>query len=108
VHLSNVATTHSLTNKTDAFYSAHNPEFRGDRLYVSWYSDGLRVFDIADPLDPRQVAFYRPQPTRDPTGVFTAFGVKDKPYPFVWGVHVVGDLAYLSDINYGLYVVTLR
>jgi len=106
-HLSDVATPHSLTNKTDAFYSAHNPEFAGDRLYVSWYSDGLRVFDVTNPRTPRQVAFYRPQPTRDPTGVFTQFGAKDKPYPFVWGVHVLRDLAYLSDINYGLYVVTV-
>jgi hypothetical protein len=108
LHLSDVATAHSLTNKNDAFYSAHNPTFRGNRLYVSWYSDGLRVFDVTDAIHPKPVAFYRPQPTRDPTGVFQSFGAKDKPYPFVWGVHLDGGLAYLSDINYGLYIVTVR
>ena len=29
-------------------------------LFVSWYSSGLRVFDIADPLRPREVAYYNP------------------------------------------------
>jgi len=107
-HLSDVTTPHSLTGRTDAFYSAHNPEFVGDRLTVSWYSDGLRVFDVSNPTAPRQVAAYLPHPTRDPTGVFTEFGAKDKPYPFVWGAHNEGGLTYLSDINYGLYVVRIR
>src|SRR5262249_26023853 len=35
-HLSDFATPHALTNKTDAFYSAHNPEIRGTTLYLSW------------------------------------------------------------------------
>ncbi len=108
VHLSDVTTPHSLTNKTDAFYSAHNPVFLANRLYVSWYSDGLQVFDVSAPRAQRSAASYRPQPTRDPTGVFESFGAKDKPYPFAWGVHVNGGLTYLSDINYGLYVVAVR
>jgi len=75
---------------------------------VSWYSDGLRVFDVSNPAAPRQVAAYHPKPTRDPTGVFTEFGAKDKPYPFVWGAHNDGGLTFLSDINYGLYIVRIR
>lgn len=106
--LSDVTTPHSLTGRTDAFYSAHNPEFVGDRLTVSWYSDGLRVFDVSNPRAPRQVAAYRPKPTRDPAGVFTAFGANDKPYPFVWGAHNEDGLTFLSDINFGLYVVRTR
>jgi hypothetical protein len=94
VRLSDVTTPHSLTNKTDAFYPAHNPVFLGDRLYVSRYSDGLQVFDVADPSTPRRVASYQPRPTRDPTGAFQGFGAKDKPYPFVWGVHIDGGLSY--------------
>jgi len=105
VRVADVATPHSLTNKTDGFYSVHNPQVVGDWLYLSWYSDGLRVYDIANPAKPREVAFYRPQPTLDPTGVFAEFGAGTHPIPFVWGVHVTGGLTYLSDINYGLYVV---
>lgn len=107
-HLSDYATPHSLTNKTDAFYSAHNPEIRGTTLYLSWYSDGLRVVDISIPAAPREIASFRPPPTRDPTGAFVGFGARDAPFPFVWGVHVDGDRIYLSDINFGLYIVALR
>jgi hypothetical protein len=108
LRLADVATPHSLTNKTDGFYSVHNPQVIGDRLYLSWYSDGLRVYDIANPARPHEVAFFRPQPTLDPTGVFAEFGAGTHPIPFVWGVHVTGGLTYLSDINYGLYVVRVN
>ncbi len=106
VHLSDFATWRALTNKTDAFYSVHNPEIHGNTLYLSWYSDGLRIVDISQPSTPQEIGFYRPPPTLDPTGFFIAFGAGDHPIPFVWGVHVVGDRIYLSDINFGLYVVT--
>lgn len=108
VHLSDFATPHSLTNKTDAFYSVHNPEIHGNTLYLSWYSDGVRIVDISKPSEPQEIGFYRPQPTLDPTGTFISFGAGDHPIPFVWGVHVVGDRIYLSDINFGLYVITLK
>jgi hypothetical protein len=109
VHLSDFATSHSLTNNTSGFYSAHNPQIRGNTLYLSWYSDGLRVVDISDPAHPDEVGFYRPQPTLDPTGVFAAFGPGGShPIPFVWGVYPLGDNIYLSDINFGLYIVNRR
>jgi hypothetical protein len=106
VHLSDFATPHSLTNNTSGFYSAHNPQIRGNTLYLSWYSDGLRVVDISNPARPREVAFYRPKPTLDPTGVFASFGPGGAhPIPFVWGVYPNGGKIYLSDINFGLYIV---
>ena len=106
VHLSDFATPHSLTNSTSGFYSVHNPQIRGDTLYLSWYSDGLRIVDISNPALPRQVGFYRPKPTLDPTGVFAGFGPgAAHPIPFVWGVYPSGGNIYLSDINFGLYVV---
>ncbi|HEU0248767.1 MAG TPA: hypothetical protein VFR38_16945 [Gaiellaceae bacterium] len=97
VHLSDVTTPHSLTNKTNGFYSVHNPVFNGDKLYLSWYSDGVRVFDISSPTAPREIAFYKPQPSR---GVLAPH-----PIPLVWGVVLGGDRMYLSDMFYGLYVV---
>jgi hypothetical protein len=106
VHLSDFATPHSLTNSTSGFYSAHNPQIRGSTLYISWYSDGLRIVDISNPTRPTEVGFYRPKPTLDPTGVFQAFGPAGAhPIPFVWGVYPLGSRIYLSDINYGLYIV---
>jgi hypothetical protein len=108
VHLSDFATEHSLTTNTSGFYSAHNPEVRGTTLYLSWYSDGLRIVDISNPSAPRETGFYREKPTLDPTGVFASFGSGTHPIPFDWGVHVVGDRIYLSDINFGLYIVTRK
>ena len=32
------------------------------RVYCAWFSGGLRVVDVADPLAPREVAHYIPQP----------------------------------------------
>jgi hypothetical protein len=105
-HLSDFATPHSLTNSTSGFYSAHNPQIRGSTLYLSWYSDGLRIVDISNPSRPAEIGFFRPKPTLDPTGVFQAFGPAGAhPIPFVWGVYPLGSRIYLSDINYGLYVV---
>jgi hypothetical protein len=106
-HLSDFATPHSLTNLTSGFYSVHNPQIRGSTLYLSWYSDGLRIVDISNPRVPREVGFYRPKPTLDPTGVFASFGPAARhPIPFVWGVYPLGNRIYLSDINFGLYIVT--
>jgi hypothetical protein len=96
-HLSDVTTPHSLTNKTNGFYSVHNPVFKGDKLYLSWYSDGVRVFDVSRPTSPREIGFYKPQPNR---GVLAAH-----PIPLVWGVVVGGGRIYLSDMFFGLYVV---
>ncbi len=106
-HLSDFATPHALTNKTDGFYAVHNPEVRGDTLYLSWYSDGLRIVNISNPAAPQEVGFFREQPTLDPAGFFGPnFGAGGHPIAFDWGVHVVGDRIYLSDINFGLYIVT--
>ena len=106
--VADVATPHSLTNKTDGFYSVHNVEIVGSTAYFSWYSDGLRVVDISDPARPEETAFFRPQPTLDPTGFFGPnFGAGGHPIPFVWGLHVLGGRIYLSDINFGLRIVTL-
>ncbi len=39
--------------------TAHNFAWRGDRLYTSWYQGGVRVYDLADPADPRLLAAWR-------------------------------------------------
>lgn len=96
-HLSDITTPHSLTNSIGGVYSVHNAQFVGDKLYLSWYSDGVRIVDVASPTNPRELAFYRPQPH---AGVL--FG---HPIPPVWGVHVAKGRIYLSDMFFGLYVV---
>jgi hypothetical protein len=92
------ATPDALSTRRDGDYSAHNPVVVGTTAFLSWYSDGIRVVDIADPAAPRELAAFVPPPAADPYGVF-------KTAPEVWGVAVTGDLVLASDINAGLYVL---
>lgn len=38
--------------------TAHNCHFRGDRLYASWYSSGVRVYDVGDPTEPETLGWW--------------------------------------------------
>jgi hypothetical protein len=89
---------------TDGIYSVHNAVVDGDLEYVAWYSDGVRVVDLADPRNPREVAYFIP-PSRPPprqTAVTARGGRRDM--PLVWGVRRWKDLVLASDMNTGLWV----
>ncbi len=88
----------AATRRGPGVYSAHNPVVRGNTAYLSWFADGVRVLDIADPRAPREIAHYVPPATADPYG-------EEPTDANVWGVFVAGDLLLLSDINAGLYVL---
>jgi choice-of-anchor B domain-containing protein len=79
-------------------YTIHNPIVRGTTAYLSWYADGVRVLDIADPRAPREIGGFVPPASADPYGYFP-------PSAMVWGVYSDDDLVLLSDINGGLYVL---
>ena len=58
-------------------YSAHYLELDDTAdtklVFVAWYASGLRVFDVTDPEEPREVAYLMPPPS--PQAVFqSAFG----------------------------------
>jgi hypothetical protein len=80
------------------WFTVHNPFVRGTRLYASWYSDGVRVIDIADPRNPQELAHFIP-PT-DP-GASTQLG----PAPLVWAVVEHNGLLIASDMQSGLWVL---
>lgn len=73
----------------------HNAIVRGDRLYVSYYYDGLQVWDISDPENPVRVAYH--DTYCQPNEVFFAG---------MWGVYPLlpsGNIL-CSDMQTGLYV----
>ncbi|EJN59470.1 LVIVD repeat-containing protein [Halogranum rubrum] len=39
--------------------TAHNFEFRGERLYSSWYQGGVKRHDISDPSNPEELTWWR-------------------------------------------------
>ena len=41
-------------------YTIHNPMLMGTDVYISWYSDGVRVVDASDPASPEEVAYFVP------------------------------------------------
>lgn len=79
---------------TEGIWSVHNPEVRGNRLYASWYSDGVRLLDIAAVSAPREVGFW--------TG---AGAPADAPPVEIWSAVPHRQLLLASDRNFGLYVL---
>ncbi len=73
---------------------AHNALLRDDVLYVSYYYDGLQVWDVSDPLHPLHIAGYDTYP-----------GPDGYSYKGAWGVFPLPDgKVLLSDMQSGLYV----
>jgi hypothetical protein len=86
-------------------YTIHNPLLDGTELYVSWYSDGLRVLDTRRPGAIVEVAHFTPPAANNPVqpsqrGVLTNTTQ-------VWGVAYdeARDLVFGSDMNSGLWIV---
>lgn len=86
-------------------YTIHNPFVVGTDVYLSWYSDGVRVVDASDPEDPTEVAYFVPPAGQNPVkppqrGVLSQM-------PQVWGVVVDEEtgLVYASDMNSGLWIL---
>ncbi len=76
----------------------HNMVIAGDRAYIAYYQDGVRVVDLSDPTHPIEVGHYN---TWDPeTGSSSAFDGAA-------GIVVVGDLVYVADISKGLLVLRI-
>ncbi|MDP8923559.1 MAG: hypothetical protein M3O34_11860 [Chloroflexota bacterium] len=87
-------------------YTAHEPVVLGDRLYVAWYADGLRILDVADPTRPREVGYFIPtseSPAQEDDSASSTAGDG-----WTWGVYPRGDLILVSDQRLGLFVLRDR
>ncbi len=74
----------------------HNPVVVSNYLFLSWYQNGIQIFDISDRTKPVRLGFYDTFPS-SPTNS----------YEGNWGVfpHLGFDKVLLSDIQSGLYVM---
>ncbi len=73
----------------------HNAMITGDYLYISYYYDGLQIYDISDPEEPFRVAFHD---TYDgPNGGFAGN----------WGVYskLPSGRILASDMTFGLFLL---
>lgn len=74
----------------------HNIELVGDRAYIAYYQDGVRVVDLSDPTSPREVAHYNTwDPESAPGGAFEG----------AFGIRVVDGLIYVADSERGLLIL---
>jgi len=79
---------------------AHNPFVKGDYVYISYYHDGIQVFDISDPENATQIAYYDTDTTNtNYSGSLGAWGV----YPYFPSGTIIG-----SDIRNGLFVLSVN
>jgi hypothetical protein len=86
-------------------YTIHNPMLHGTDVYISWYSDGVRVVDASDPTRPREVAYFVPPAIQNVVKP-SQRGVLSNTTQ-VWGVFVDEDrdLVLASDMNSGLWIL---
>ena len=95
---SNITVLSTFNSGVDPNSMAHNGIIKDNLLYIAYYHDGLRVFDITNPLNPVQVNNYD---TTSPMIIFHiggAWGV----YPYLESGNVL-----VSDMQTGLYVFEL-
>jgi choice-of-anchor B domain-containing protein len=81
--------------------SDHNLYVKGDRVYESNYGSGLRVLDISDRTNPREIAFFDSAPLNDdePGHSATQSGAWSN-YPFFDGGIVV-----FTSVREGLFIM---
>ncbi|RKH89277.1 hypothetical protein D7Y21_11265 [Corallococcus sp. AB045] len=79
--------------------SIHNMVLVGTRLYVAWYHEGVRVFDVADPAHPKEIAAFDSFQEAHPRST-------DSLYQGAIGIRVPGDgHVYVVDLSRGLLVL---
>jgi hypothetical protein len=88
----------------DGRYSAHNAQIVDGIEYAAWYSDGVRILDLADPAAPAELGWFIPPASVDPQGYWQAPD-GTRTLAMVWGVHVAKDLIYVSDMHTGLWII---
>ncbi len=80
-------------------YSSHNVIVEGTKAYISWYTEGVVVIDVADPYNPVEVARYHesgPEFEERNGGIQNVWGIYKEPRkPWI----------YASDRNGGLYIL---
>ncbi len=83
----------------DSTCVAHNPYLIGDFAYISYYQDGFQLYDLTDPLHPKQAGYYDTYPDSSIQQFNGAWGC----YPFLPSGKVL-----VSDMQTGLYVLDVH
>jgi hypothetical protein len=88
------------TYQTRSWISIHNIMVFGTKSYFSYYQDGIRVLDIADPAHPTLVGYYN---TWDPQADYTSSGFFEGSVGL--DVDLSRKLIYVADSPRGLLIL---
>ncbi len=79
----------------------HNPFVKGDTLFVSYYEDGVQIFNISNPLSPKLIAYYDTYKLQNGLG----YDVAAHDWKGPWGVYpyLPSGCILASDITQGLF-----
>jgi len=95
----NISVLSTFNSGVDTNSMAHNGIIKDNLLYVAYYHDGLRVFDISNPFNPIQVNNYDTYLPNNHSSYKGAWGV----YPYLNSGNVL-----VSDMQSGLYIIELN
>jgi choice-of-anchor B domain-containing protein len=91
--LSHISSSTSKANKVP-----HIPYWKDNYIYCSYYTDGLRIFNVSDPRNPVEVGYYDTYPADNPDA--------EASYAGNWGVYpfLPSGRIIASDMQTGLYI----
>ena len=94
--LSNLSVIALFNSGVDSNSIAHNLIIRDNFVYVSYYHDGLQIFDITDPTNPIKAGYYDTYLPDNHNG-----------YAGNWGVdpQLPSGIILVSDVQSGLFVL---
>lgn len=95
----NISTASTFNSGVNAQSMAHNGIIKGNNVYIPYYHDGIRVFDISDPNNPIQTWEYDTYTPLSHASYKGAWGV----YPYLPSGNII-----VSDMQTGLYIFSLN
>ncbi|MEC8853046.1 MAG: T9SS type A sorting domain-containing protein, partial [Bacteroidota bacterium] len=96
----NISVLSTFNSGVDTNSMAHNAIIKDPLLFVSYYHDGLRVFNIANPINPFEILHYDTYLPNNHSSYKGAWGV----YPFWNTTNLSFSSILVSDMQTGLYV----
>ena len=95
---SNISVISTFNSNVNSQSMAHNGIIKNNMLFIAYYHDGLRVFDISNPFNPIQTWMYDTYSPNSHASYKGAWGV----YPYFQSENIV-----VSDMQTGLYILKL-
>ena len=95
---SNISVISTFNSNVNSQSMAHNGIIKNNMLFIAYYHDGLRVFDISNPFNPIQTWMYDTYSPNSHASYKGAWGV----YPYFQSENIV-----VSDMQSGLYILKL-